>query len=97
MQGIRTTCGVRADVGIDRSIWEVQLEDADTLSVMTGSDRHVDLYGLRTNRSAVVVVGVKVGQALDNLAPSRVQRLILGFLPEARPVVGEHHPPGQVA
>ena len=85
-----------ADVGLDRRIRQVHLEDADPLVMVAGEEWKIDLDRLRARLSAVVAVGVDPGQAGYDGTVGGVQGFVLGALMEPGAVVGEHDCAGQI-
>jgi hypothetical protein len=83
-------------VAADRRVREVQLEHAYLSTWSTSAERPVDLDRGDTRGSAVVGVGVDMGETGEDAAARCVESLVLGPLGEARPVVGEHNPAGRV-
>jgi hypothetical protein len=78
-----------ADVRVDRSVGEVDLENPDSVFGRAGRERHVDLNRRRPDRPNVVGVRVQVREPGHDLTVGGIERFVLGSLPEARTIVGE--------
>ena len=85
------------DVGADRRVRQIDLEDADARAIGSRDQRPIDLDDLRADRSRVVGVRVEVGELGLDLTLGGLQRIRLWGLDEAGPVVGEDHVTVQVA
>ena len=87
----------RRDVGFDRRVGQVHLEDAHWVLGLSGPQLLVDLHDRRVIGILRVIVGVQCRQARDDGALRRIDGFVVDRAVHSLGVAGEHDVPAEVA
>ena len=87
----------RRDVGLDRRVGQVHLEDSHGVLGLPGPELLVDLHDRRVIGKLRMIVGVQRRQARDDSALRRVDGFVVDRTVRSRRVAGEHDVPAEVA